>query len=439
MNSSISRQLVLWLAVPLTLLALAGALVHYFNNLAPQVASADHRLRAASTELIAAVGAGDAAAAAFSPTDRSIRFAVREPGGALLDGDAQLPAAPSGVAAGPLYSTAQSGTHRLRLLSLPAGTAAGTRILVLATELPAGEPAARFGFMSALLWDFVQLDLTLVLVWAGIRVGLRPLRRLQGEIAARSPQDLRPLADNAVPREVAPLAATLNRLFGLLRTTSESQQRFIADTAHQLRTPLTGMLAQLELLRSDPAAAPLQGRLDMLQDGVRQLSRSTNQLLTLARADAAASGAAARQPVDLRDLAGQAVGRFVDRAVRDDIDLGAELAPATVNANAALLDDLVANLLDNALKYTPPGGQVTVSCGTDQGRAWLAVEDTGPGIPPADRLKVRQRYVRLANSPGHGTGLGLAIADDIARLHDADLLIDSGTGGNGTRVSLRFP
>ncbi len=438
MNASISRQLILWLAVPLTLLALAGALVHYFDNLAPQVASADHRLRAASIELVAAVKAGDAATTAFTPTDRSIRYAVRDRAGSLLGGDAQLIAAPGAATGGPLYTTAVAGGQRLRLLSLHAGAGGASRILVLAAELPAGEPAARFGFISALLWDFVQLDLTLVLVWAGIQVGLRPLRRLRDEIAARSPQDLRPLAESAVPREVAPLATTLNRLFALLRTTNESQQRFIADTAHQLRTPLTGMLAQLELLRSDPAAAPLQARLDMLQDGVRQLSRSTNQLLSLARADAAAGSVSARQTVNLADLAGQAVGRFVDRAVREDIDLGAELAPASVMADAALLDDLLGNLIDNALKYTPRGGQVTVSTGLDQGRAWLAVEDTGPGIAPADRQRVRQRYVRLPNSPGHGTGLGLAIADDIARLHDAELLIEAGSQATGTRVTLRF-
>ena len=137
------------------------------------------------------------------------------------------------------------------------------------------------------------------------------------------------------------------------------------------------MLAQLELLRADPAAAPLQQRLQMLQDGLRQLSRSTNQLLSLARADAAASAGAGRQPVDLAQLAGQAVGRFVDRAVRDAIDLGVDLAPVTVAANAALLDDLLSNLIDNALKYTPRGGHVTVSTGTDAGRAYLCIEDDG--------------------------------------------------------------
>jgi two-component system sensor histidine kinase TctE len=139
--------------------------------------------------------------------------------------------------------------------------------------------------MSTLLWDFVQLDVTLVLVWVGIQVGLRPVKRLRQEIAARSPQDLRPIDETSVPREIAPAVVTLNRLFATLRSSVQSQQQFIANTAHQLRTPITGLQAQLQLLIAEAAAAPVQGRLLTLQEGIRQLAHSANQLLTLARAD----------------------------------------------------------------------------------------------------------------------------------------------------------
>ncbi|MFI4889775.1 MAG: sensor histidine kinase [Steroidobacterales bacterium] len=439
MNASISRQLILWLAVPLTLLALAGVLVHYFNNLAPQVISADHRLKQASTELAAALQDGSTPVTMLAPADRSIQFAVRDAARSLIAGDARLPAALRTDGAKPVYTTLQVGQQKLRLLSTRIETADGAKIVTVADELSSGEPAARYSFMSTLLWDFVQLDLTLVLVWAGIQVGLRPLTRLRDEIAARSPLDLRPIAEASVPHEIAPLAATLNRLFGLLRTTSQSQQQFIADTAHQLRTPLTGMLAQLDLLMAEPAAKQFQARLAMLQDGVRQLSHATNQLLSLARADAAVSGAARKQAVDLAQLAGEAVARYFDRALQADIDLGAELQPATVSADPALLDDLISNLIDNALKYTPRGGRVTVSAGVRQGRAFLCVEDNGPGIPEADRQRVRQRYVRLPGTPGHGSGLGLAIVEDIARLYDAELRIESGSGAVGAKVSVQFP
>jgi two-component system sensor histidine kinase TctE len=438
-NASISRQLILWLAVPLTLLALAGVLIHYFSNLAPQVISADHRLKQANTELVMALQDGTTTATALALSDPSIRFTVRDPAGNLIAGDARLPAAPRTDGARPAYMTLQIDQHKLRLLSSRIETSDGARFVTVADELSGNEPAARYGFMSTLLWDFVQLDLTLVLVWVGIQVGLRPLTRLRDEIAARSSLDLRPIAESTVPGEIAPLAATLNRLFALISTTSQSQQQFIADTAHQLRTPLTGMLAQLDLLMAEPVAKQLQGRLAMLQDSVRQLSHSTNQLLSLARADAAITGAARKQTVDLAQLAGDAVARYFDRALQTGIDLGADLQPATVSADASLLGDLIGNLVDNALKYTPRGGKVTVSAGWRQGRAFLCVEDNGPGIPEADRQRVRQRYVRLPGSPGHGSGLGLAIAEDIARLYDAELRIEAGNDGRGTKVSVQFP
>jgi two-component system, OmpR family, sensor histidine kinase TctE len=440
-NSSISRQLVLWLTVPLTLLALAGGLMHYFNNLAPQVIRIDHQLKDASAALVQQLAgdAGDAAPLALTPGDRGIRFAIRDSSRTLIAGDARLPAAPRTDGANPVYTTTQIEQRKVRLLSQRIETSAGPRILTVASELSGSEPAARYSFMSTLLWDFVQLDLTLVLVWAGIQVGLRPLTRLRNEIAERSSLDLRPIAESSVPREVAPLAATLNRLFALLRTTSQSQQQFIADTAHQLRTPLTGMLAQLDLLMAEPASKQFETRFAMLQAGLKQLSHATNQLLALARADAAVSGTIGKQDVDLRKLAAESVARFFDRALPADIDLGADLHPATVSADPALLDDLLSNLIDNALQYTPRGGRVTVACGVRQGRVYLSVEDNGPGIPEADRQRVRQRYVRLPNSPGPGSGLGLAIVEDIARLYDASLSIETGSDGTGTRVSIQFP
>src|SRR6202142_2204461 len=175
-------------------------------------------------------------------------------------------------------------------------TPAGFISITVADARPAADPAARFGFMSTLLWDFVQLDVTLVLVWVGIQLGLRPIKKLRDEIAERSPLDLRPIVESSVPREIAPVAITLNRLFGMLRTSVQAQQQFIANTAHQLRTPITGMQAQLDLLAAEPAAAPIKHRLSTLQEGIRQLAHSANQLLTLARADPAVNIAAKNRP-----------------------------------------------------------------------------------------------------------------------------------------------
>jgi two-component system sensor histidine kinase TctE len=311
-------------------------------------------------------------------------------------------------------------------------------MLLVADVRPTTEPAARFGLMSTLLWDFVQLDITLVLVWLGIRLGLRPVKRLREEIGRRSALDLRPIDEGSVPREIAPVVVTLNRLFAMLNASAQSQQQFIANTAHQLRTPITGVLAQLELLSAETAAAPVKERLTILKESVRQLAHSANQLLTLARADPSVNLVPRNQTLALEAVVREVVARFIDRAIQADIDLGVEACPASVVADPSLLDDLLSNLVDNALKYTPAGGAVTVSAGARAGKPFITVEDTGPGIPEGERERVRRRFYRVPGSPGHGTGLGLAIADEIARLYHAKLIIGAGPEGVGTRVSLEF-
>jgi two-component system sensor histidine kinase TctE len=446
MTSSISRQLVLWLAVPLMLLALCGALVHYFNSVAPGVISSDRRLREASNTLMSHVMVKDGQAILDPraegktplPSPDSVRFALRDSQGHLLAGDAQLPVVAMSSDTSQLIAMSQIDHRNLRTLTTRFDTRAGVIFITAADVRPAIEPAARFGFMSTLLWDFVQLDVTLVLVWVGIQLGLRPVKRLRDDIAQRSPLDLRPIVESSVPREIAPVVITLNRLFGMLRASVQSQQQFIANTAHQLRTPITGMQAQLDLLIAEPAAQPINARLQTLQEGVRQLAHSANQLLTLARADPAANLVAKNQTVDLKASVGEVVAKFFDRALKANIDLGVEAHSVMIHADPSLLDDLLGNLVDNALKYTPAGGSVTAFAGVQNGRPYLAVEDTGPGIPEAERQRVRQRFYRLPNSPGHGSGLGLAIVDEIARLYGATVSIGAGTNGTGTRVSLLF-
>ena len=451
MSWSISRQLVLWLAVPLTLLALCGALVHYFTTVAPGVVDSDRRLQEAADAVVSQVQTRNGAVVLRPPTAAApyteaalplpaggVIFAIRDARGRLLAGDPRVPSVTlngdsvQSNAWVPLnHRTARSQTLRL-------GTAAGDVLVTVVDVRPTTGPAARYGFISTLLWDFVQLDVTLVLVWVGIQLGLRPVKKLRDAIAARSPQDLRPIDEASAPREIAPVVVTLNRLFHTLWSSAQSQQQFIANTAHQLRTPLTGLQAQLELLLAEPAAAPVNGRLLILQEGIKQLSHSANQLLTLARADPNVNLATRKRDVRLEATVAEVAARHFDRALQHGIDLGVDTQPAVTLADPALLDDLLGNLVDNALKYTPAGGSVTLLAGVQQGRPFLAVEDTGPGIPEAERHRVRQRFYRLPNSPGHGSGLGLAIVDEIARLHDASVTIGAGVSGRGTRVAVRF-
>jgi two-component system sensor histidine kinase TctE len=429
------------------LLALCGGLVHYLNSIAPGVIDSDRRLKEAANALMAHVVVKDGRATLDPsaegkpslPAPDSVKYALRDSQGRLLAGDPQLPVIAMSNETSQLLAMSQVDHRSLRTLTTRFDTRAGIVFVTAADARPAIQPAARFGFMSTLLWDFVQLDVTLVLVWVGIQLGLRPMKKLRDEIAARSPQDLRPIGESSVPREIAPVVVTLNRLFTTLRSSVQSQQQFIANTAHQLRTPITGLQAQLELLVAESAAAPVKSRLLTLQEGIRQLAHSANQLLTLARADPAVNITTKNQTVALDTLAGDVVARFFDRALKSNIDLGIEVAPASILADPSLIDDLIGNLVDNALKYTPAGGSVTVSAGQKNGRAYLVVEDTGPGIPESDRPRVLQRFYRLPNSPGHGSGLGLAIVDEIARLYDASISIDSGADGRGTRIQVQFP
>jgi two-component system, OmpR family, sensor histidine kinase TctE len=446
-TSSISRRLIFWLAVPLMLLALCGALVHYFNSVAPGFMGSERRLRDVSNILMAHVqikeGRINFDASPDSkpplPGSDSIKYALRDAQGRLLAGDGQIPAVPMNDLNAQVFAMAQIDHRSLRALTTRFDTRLGLVLITVADARPPVEPAARFGFMSTLLWDFVQLDVTLVLVWVGIQLGLRPVKRLRDEIAERSPLDLRPIVETSVPREIAPVVVTLNRLFERLRTGVQSQQQFIANTAHQLRTPITGMQAQLDLLIAEPGAQPIKGRLLTLQEGIRQLAHSANQLLMLARADPSANIAAKNQSVDLKAIVGEVAAKFFDRALLAGIDLGVEAQPVTIHADPSLLDDLLGNLVDNALKYTPRDGSVTISTGRLNGKPFLAVEDTGPGIPEADRQRVRQRFYRLPNSPGHGSGLGLAIVDEIALLYGAAVSLTSGANGIGTRVFVQFP
>jgi len=427
-TSSISRRLIFWLAVPLMLLALCGALVHYFNSVAPGVISSDKRLKEAANALMAHVivkngqvildtGAGADTGPGRRPpmpAADSIHYALHDSLGRLFAGDPHLAFVPMGSETTQLFAMAQIDHRSLRTLTTRFDTRAGVIFITAADVRPATEPAARYGFMSTLLWDFVQLDLTLVLVWVGIQLGLRPVKKLRDEIAERSPQDLRPIVESTIPREIVPVVVTLNRLFTTLRTSVQSQQQFIANTAHQLRTPITGIQAQLDLLLAEPAAQPVKSRLLTLQEGIRQLAHSAT-------------------------IVAEVVARFFDRALQSNIDLGAEVSPVSILADPSLLDDLLTNLVDNALKYTPAGGTVTVSTGKKNGRPFLAVEDTGLGIPESKRQHVRQRFYRVPNSPGHGSGLGLAIVDGIARLYDASMIIGPGANGRGTRVFVQFP
>ncbi len=335
-------------------------------------------------------------------------------------------------------------THRV--VAQRAATEAGELIVMLADGSDARQHWLRNVLLRVLLPNLVLIAVAAGVLGWGVTRALRPLMELKQAVERRSPRDLSPIDGRQTPAEVRPLVDALNRLFARVNEQSDTQRRFVADAAHQLRTPLAGLQAQVEAwaqaARSMGAGDLLSLRAEQvlrLRDATRNTTQLANQLLALSRADALRDDDAARETVDLAELCETVLAHFLDAASARGIDLGLEAAPARTQGHAWLLRELLINLVDNAIKYTPAQGAVTLRCGqAEGGAAWIEVEDDGPGIAPAERARVLQRFYRVPGTGGSGHGLGLAIADGIARVHRTQLRLDSGAQGRGLRVRLAF-
>ena len=370
-----------------------------------------------------------------------IFFRILDAQGNTIAGEQGMPATSTALREAQ-YFDAQFHGRRIRVVALPVAlTAAGmsgpTAVVEVAETTAKRERLIREVLLANLLPSLTLAVATMVLVWFGVSWGLAPLNRLRQDLAARSHRDLRPVPVDRSPEETRPLIEAINDLLQRLREAIGVQQRFVANAAHQLRTPLAALLTQVELL--DRSALPPQQRNDVAQlhRAVSKAARLAAQLLTLARAEPGEAGAIARDPVDLEALCEELVQEWVPRAHERNIDLGFELEPARVAGDATLLRELIRNLLDNALKYTPSGGAVTlyVSRGA---HPCIEVEDNGPGIPENERERVLERFHRLEGTPGEGSGLGLSIVREIVLAHGATLRISTPSGGRGTRIVVRF-
>jgi len=271
------------------------------------------------------------------------------------------------------------------------------------------------------------------LIWFSVSNGLRPLNRLRSELNAREGDDLAPLAADDVPYELEPLVSSFNGLLAKVGEGAQARQDFLANVAHQLRTPLAGLKTQLEWLGARHAEPETAQSVRLMLSATERMIRQTNQLLALARAEPHHFEKARLEPLALDALVAEAVQLFVDQASAKAIDIGFDLQPATICGDRFLLRDLIDNLIDNAIRYTPPHGAVTVTVRP----GLLTVEDNGPGIPPDQREQVFSRYVRL-DDKSHGSGLGLAIVRDIAVVHGARLAISDPPGGHGALFTVKF-
>ncbi|WP_415033877.1 sensor histidine kinase N-terminal domain-containing protein [Azonexus sp.] len=292
---------------------------------------------------------------------------------------------------------------------------------------------------SVILPQFVIIPLAVMLVWFGLSRGLRPLHRLRQTIEKRDPADLSPIATRRVPEELDPLVDAFNAMLERMQNNVAVQQRFVADAAHQLRTPLTGLKTQAQLASRENDPAALRHALRQIATGVDRAGRLVNQLLTLARTEAQ-DNSLPHAPLDLAVLARTVVEDWVMRALQRNIDLGYE-APgaAMVMGNAFLLQELLKNLLDNALHYTPDGGQVTCRVLATEHSVFLEVEDNGIGISPEQAERVFERFYRVDDAAGEGSGLGLPIVQEIASQHQGRARLMPRARERGTLAHVVLP
>lgn len=473
MQISLRRKLLSALAAPTVVLIITAGAVAYSSakwvvrnaydgnlvNLAQAIATHVH---AAPDGLTLTLSPEVEAVLRTDTVDR-IYFRVRDQNGRVLGGDAELPildetdnlavipvpyapvtrdaatrpTAPSGR---PLFGDLEHAGQPIRAVRLfRSQGASGFYVTVAETLGKRGEAIDRlvlgFAWAGALL-----LISAAVAARFGIPSGLAPLERLEDSLRARSGADLSPIDLAGVPDEVREVVHALNGLLERLRAANAQQREFLQDAAHQLRTPLAGLQMQLELLESRPEDATARAR---LRQSVVRVTRLANQLLALARAESGDRLIADASEVDLAALIDVMVEDWVDRADARGIDLGIDRAPLRVHGDPTLLQELIANLMDNALKYCGTGGRVTLRCTGDGGQAVIEVSDDGPGIPREVREQVFERFYRHFGATTGGSGLGLSIAREIVRSHGGRISIDDGEpnsrGGRGTCVRVSLP
>ena len=312
-------------------------------------------------------------------------------------------------------------------------------MIQIAEPLAGRERLARQIVLKMLLPTLTLIPLLTLLIWLSVGTGLRPLRQLRREVVQRSAQRLEPLAFQDVPTEVAPLVTALNDLFGRLRHSIESEKRFTADAAHELRTPLAALKTQTQVALRADNAGDREHALHHVLEGVDRAAHLIEQLLTLARVDPETASTQHR-PVALRPLAARMLAELAPFAHQRQIELALEDGDeAPVPGNEGHLGILMRNLLDNAIRYTPPAGQVTVRIWKERTGNILEVCDDGPGIPEAERKRALERFYRLPGMGTEGSGLGLSIVQRIAERHGAQVTLEAGKQGRGLCVHVLFP
>ena len=333
------------------------------------------------------------------------------------------------------FSTVQARGTSYRLFSV----AAGSQVIQVAQDLAARRHMAGTLALRTVSPIVLLVPLLMLVVWWVVSASLAPVSRVRQQVAARQADELGELSEDDLPDEIRPLVHELNLLFERVRQAFQAQKNFVADAAHELRSPLAALKLQVQGLRRASDDAAREVAVSRLGAGIDRATRLVEQLLVLARQQASSEVDAKTAPVELTVLTRLVMSDMVTAAINRGIDLGLVQADeSVVIGHEEALRILIRNLVDNAIKYTPPGGTINLSICSQDGKTILTVDDSGPGIPASDRERVLDRFYRVSGAQGSGSGLGLAIVKTIADLHHATVSLAESASLGGLRVAVTF-
>ena len=426
-------------ALLLAVLAFAAlqAAVTYRTARAETEALFDAQMQRIALSLSGSLGAGalsDDAPAAETPAAREMIIQIWRADGVMLYRSPQGRLLPPQTVIG--FSDTVAGGEPYRIYALRTAT----QVVQVAQQTEARGRMAGQLALRAVLPVALLAPVLMLIVWWVVGRAIGPIERVRRQVAARRPDDLAPLPTAGLPAEVRPLVGEMNGLLTRLSDAWDALTHFTADAAHELRSPLAALRLQAQSLQRAPDDATRAIATERLLAGIDRATRLVEQLLALARQEAANEGAELVS-LDLTALARNALADAEPEAARHAIalTLDAPTAHVVLRADEAALAVLLRNLLGNALRHTPPRGQVRVGVREEASVIDLTVEDSGPGIAPDERARVLDRFYRVPGTPGHGSGLGLAIVRAIAERHGAALTLDASPTLGGLRVMLRWP
>lgn len=455
-QGTLRGKLLRWLLIPLTLLFLLDAAGSYLlaTRLADRVNDSELveiarelalHVKHDGTKLTFDLEKDAERTLLLDPYD-TIHYAVHDADGVLVAADAALPPPPpppvptAATGAGTAFRDGHIDGTPMRFAQLRPQVDGMPVVIQVASTQAGSRALSREIIVGIVLPQLLLILLAGAIVWGGVARGLTPLRNLQQAVAARSHLDLSPVGAGELPGEVQPLLRSINDLLARLDDVLSVQNRFIADAAHQLRTPVAGMKAHIEVALREEDPALMKQSLAHLYVGVERMSRLVGQLLSLARNEPTTVKKLDLHPLDLAQVAFDVTTEWVPHAYRRKIDLGFEGAGAhvAIAGDAGRLSELLNNLLDNAIRYSREGGCVTVrvSAGPEPR---VSVSDDGPTIPVDERERIFERFHRLLDTPADGSGLGLAIVREIAALHGATIRLEDDADGVGNTFTIAFP